>query len=105
MMILGFAGVGFMPTAAATRLRFAQRDLQPPIRSCRETALGRSLCLKPAPHSASPAAFVPPRWAPREMGARPFPPWSATTFQTLSKPKATIFKAYGNHFLGPGSIR
>ena len=62
MMILGFAGVGFMPTAAATRLRFAQRDLQPPIRSCRETALGRSFCLKPAPHSASPAAFVPPCW-------------------------------------------
>jgi hypothetical protein len=30
---------------------------------------------------------------------------SAATFQTLSKPRTTIFKAYGNHFLGPGSIR
>ena len=30
---------------------------------------------------------------------------SAITFQTLSKPKATIFKAYGNHFHGPSSIR
>jgi hypothetical protein len=30
---------------------------------------------------------------------------SAITFQTLSKPKATIFMTQGNHFRGPSSIR
>jgi len=46
MMILGFAGVGFMgPTAVAIRPRRLARPDHQPDRVCRETAFGRSFCL------------------------------------------------------------